>query len=227
VGPNGTRVLAAEARWREVERWHRETATGERYLVFCASMADVFEEWSGQMTDVYRNPLSDTLDDARRRLWKLIQATPRLTWQLLTKRPENIGRMMPHGDWPNVWLGTSIETQECAGRADDLLRAPQRVPVRFVSAEPLLGPLDLRAWLNGIAWVIVGGESGSQARSMNCDWARQLIEQCRAAKVACFVKQLGKTPIAGRYPLTLITDPRHHGDPDDWPADLRVREFPA
>lgn len=237
-GAGGTRVLAAEAQWREVEKWERrarETGVPER--VFCASLADVFEDWPGQMTAsaghginvvtgieggavTSRRPY--TLSDARERLWGVIRSTPHLRWQLLTKRPENIVRFMPHGDWSNVWLGTTVETQEYAWRLDALMEAPQRVPVRFCSAEPLLGHLNVSTSLGDagrINWVIIGGESGGGARDFDPDWARSLRDQCRAAGVACFVKQLGSSPVG-------LTVRGKGGDLDDIPEDLRVREFP-
>jgi protein gp37 len=138
-------------------------------------MADVFEDRPDLLAP-------------RARLWKLIRKTPNLDWLLLTKRPENIPAMMPHGDWPNVWLGTSVEDRKRLRRVDSLRVAPQHVPVRFVSAEPLLedlGAVDLR----GVGWLIVGGESGPGYRPMRHEWAWSLLRQCRAAGVAFFFKQ--------------------------------------
>jgi protein gp37 len=182
-GPNGTRVVASEAMWKQPVKWDREAkAAGERHRVFCASLADVFEDWAGSMVDsngstLYRNvdgshwrpwpgteaasrsglqPL--TISDVRARLFRLIDATPNLDWLLLTKRPENFARMMPLVDQldgecvfpsdrqkvrPNVWLGVSVENQKAADeRIPLLLQTP--AAVRFVSAEPLLGPVDLK-----------------------------------------------------------------------------------
>lgn len=118
---------------------------------------------------------------------------------------------------PNVWLGVSIERDDYVHRIEDLQACP--AAVRFLSLEPLLGPLpDLD--LGGISWVIVGGESGPGARPMDLDWVRDIREQCRSAGVACFVKQLGR--VWGREHLA---DPKG-GDTARWPADLRVREMP-
>lgn len=122
---------------------------------------------------------------------------------------------------PNVWLGVSVEDQQRADlRIPALLDTP--AAVRFLSCEPLLGPVDLtrirRIPVGGsIAWVIVGGESGAGARPMELDWARTLVEQCKAAYVPVFVKQLGSVWAGGG----------HGGDMGAWPADLRVREFPS
>jgi protein gp37 len=245
-GANGTRVLAAEAQWREPGKWDRESArTGVRPRVFCASLADVFEDWPGGMTSAAGNGINVVtgieggmvtsrrpyeLADARERLFQLIRGTPNLDWLLLTKRPQNIGKMMPGGDWPNVWLGTTVESPEYLWRLDSLVEAPQKVPVRFCSAEPLLAPLNLAHALgpNAINWVICGGESGGGARDFDIAWARSLRDQCRSRETPFFMKQLGVRvlglPMAGD---NMFVRPAHKGgDLDDIPADLRVREFP-
>jgi protein gp37 len=140
--------------------------------------------------------------------------------------------------WPlsNVWLGVSVESDENHQRIWDLLRTP--VSTRFISYEPALGPLDLdkwealcRTWRKGatigtyLDWVIVGGESGPGARPFHLEWARDVIRQCRAAGVACFVKQLGANPIEDGGPLRLCD--QKGGDMREWLEDLRVREFPG
>lgn len=151
-----------------------------------------------------------------------------------------------HAPWPlpNVWLGTSVENQHWADvRIPELLATP--AAVRFLSCEPLLGPLDLRPWLTRVPtsgdgwrltggtalaiadivldWVIVGGESGPGARPFDLAWARSLVSQCRAAGVAVFVKQLGAKPA-----LTSIRlKSRKGGEMGEWPEDLRVREWPV
>ena len=127
-----------------------------------------------------------------------MKTAERHVFQALTKRPgravgwwETQGRR-EFGEWPrNVWIGTSVESQKYAPRLTVLGRIPARV--RFVSAEPLLGPLDLSEWLRDgtLQWVIAGGESGPKARRMDMDWARRLRDQCLDAEVAFFLKQLG------------------------------------
>ena len=121
---------------------------------------------------------------------------------------------------PNVWLGVSVEDQEAAdARIPLLLETP--AAVRFLSCEPLLGRIDL--WLDQykcLDWVIVGGESGPRARSMDLDWTRSLVEQCDNANVACFVKQLGSNS------EPKLRD-KKGGDPSEWPKELRVREWPG
>ena len=170
------------------------------------------------------------------------------------------------GPFPNVWLGTTVENDKVAHeRIGALLRTP--AAIRFLSCEPLLGTLDLSPYLDrcefshddgeasvfrsSLAWVIVGGESGKNARPFDLAWARSIVHQCRAAGVAPFVKQLGARPACANdehselwpgatppfaedyepqyqgeiAPLTLSDS--HGGDWDEWPADLRVREFPT
>lgn len=205
-GPRGTRAIAAESYWRQPIKWNREAEqAGERRRVFCASLADVFEGPETMPAEAW-----PAVEAARLRLFGLIDTTPWLDWLLLTKRPENIEVMAPErwdGDdgFPaNVWVGTSVENQEEADRRiPELLKVQARV--RFLSCEPLLGPVDLRQagavempgpeWAGPnalIDWVIVGGESGAQARPMHPDWARSLRDQCQAAGVAYHFKQWGE-----------------------------------
>jgi three-Cys-motif partner protein len=185
-GRQANRRFFGEAHWREPVKWNKEAAdTGKRARVFCASMADVFEDQS-------------SLNKERARLWALIELTPNLDWLLLTKRPQYILPMAPWGDnWPNnVWIGTSIENQRLAElRLPDLLSVP--ATIRFLSCEPLLGPLDLSSWfnrpgLNTIDWVIAGGESGAHSRAMHPDWVLRLLNQCKRANVPFHFKQWGQ-----------------------------------
>ncbi len=163
----------------------------------------------------------------------------------------------PAGPWPlpNVWLGISAEDQQ---RADERIPLLLGVPatVKFVSAEPLLGPLDLREYLysdrdkagmddnfflepleghtgSKLSWVIVGGESGPGARPCNLHWVRSIRDDCAEARVPCFIKQLGNHPIEGgdfaakTGPIAGVRLSDYKGgDPSEWPEDLRVREFP-
>ena len=206
-GPAATtqRRTFGEKHWQEPLKWNEDALqAGERRRVFCSSMADVFED-------------HPQLIDERLRLWKLIDQTPQLDWLLLTKRPENIDYMAPcswvaDGFPGNVWLGVSAENQAMADKRIPIL-AGIPATVRFLSCEPLLGPLDLSEWLDFISWVIVGGESGPKARPMNPDWVRSIRGQCNGAGVAYFVKQMGG-----------VRDKRH--DLEDMPEDLRVREYP-
>lgn len=179
--------------------------------VFVNSMSDLFHA---------RVPAEFVAD-----VWRTMAATPQHTYQVLTKRPERLARVLARvherlgldKPLPNVWLGTSVESADYTRRVDHLRAAP--AAVRFLSCEPLLGPLD-GLNLAGIHWVIVGGESGRGARPLDEAWVRSIVAQCRAAGTAPFIKQLGSV-WARRHG----GDPKG-GDPERWPADLRIREFP-
>ena len=211
-GPH-IRRRTSSANWRKPLAWDRAAAkAGSRIRVFCASLSDVFDN-DRSITSGWRGDL-----------WHLIHRTPHLDWMLLTKRPQNIARYLrpeeygnlpAWGDgWPNVWLGTTVENQtEAERRIPHLLAVP--AAVRFISAEPLLGPVDLTrvqhpkygqvdaltgylgTGLYGdygprLSWVIAGGESGPGARPCHPDWARSLRDQCQAAGVAFNWKQWGE-----------------------------------
>ncbi len=169
--------------WRDPVKWNREAeAAGEDVLVFTCSWSDFF--------------ISDA-DPWRTEAWALIRSTPRLHYQILTKRPGRIWNHLPGGLFgalPNVWLGVSVENRKQGLSRIDILR---EIPaaVRFLSVEPLLedlGELDLR----GIDWCIVGGESGPGFRPMKPEWARSIRDQCAAADVPFFWKQ-GSGPRPG------------------------------
>ncbi|TCS37453.1 protein gp37 [Paucimonas lemoignei] len=219
-GPNATRHRTSASNWALPMKWNREADEfqakhGRRRRVFCASLADVFDnavptEW-------------------RRELFDLIELTPRLDWLLLTKRIGNVYRMVSEArchDWlmgqRNVWLGISVVNQEEADRdIPKLLAVPARV--RWLSMEPLLTTVDLTPHIAqvcdagstphpagggttcmrcdgsrlsggcpGIDWLVAGGESGPKARPMHPDWVRSLRDQCAAAGVPFFFKQWGE-----------------------------------
>ena len=189
-------------------------------MVFTCSWSDFFHE---------------DADEWRADAWHVIAWRPDLVWQILTKRPERIVECLPPdwGDgWDNVWLGTSIENRRFVQRADALREVPAQV--RFISAEPLLGPLvhdfplgeldgEGDVWrdgyggpeldLDGIDWLIVGGESGKGARRLDLDWMRALRDHCEHFGTAFFVKQLGGARPGNRL--------------EDLPEDLRIREYPT
>ena len=199
-GTRSPRRFFGNDHWGEPILWNQEAKDERtRRRVFCASMADVFED-------------RRDLDEWRKRLWPLIEQTTWLDWLLLTKRPESVSCFVPWGqEWPrNVWLGTTVELQEWAmRRIPALLDIP--AAIRFVSCEPLLGPVDLRPWLppasqpparfqrqsehyrgrRYIDWVIAGGESGPKARPMHPCWAEGLRDQCIASGVPFHFKQWG------------------------------------
>ena len=228
-GPGAPRRRTSASNWQLPIKWDREAkAKGIRYRVFCASLADVFD--------------NEVDPQWRADLFALIRRTPHLDWLLLTKRIGNAAEMIRTAiedfdigyvpaftawPWPNVWIGATVVNQEEADRDIPKL---WRVPAakRFLSIEPMLGPINLTAapetcpnkpedccggpctvdYLNGsmdcpacegaepidgsIDWVIVGGESGPNARPMHPDWARSLRDQCTAAGVPFLFKQWGE-----------------------------------
>lgn len=223
-GEQAPRRFFAAAHWAEPLKWNAAAdKVGERQRVFCASMADVFED-------------RRDLDGERRRLWDLIAQTPSLDWLLLTKRPENIRVMVPRFwlEQPlrNVWYGATAENQdELDRRTRHLIAVP--AAVRFLSCEPLLEQIDFRQdWERGldgtpwegaceratyaelVNWVIVGSESGPGARPMDIAWARSVVDQCRAAGTAVFVKQIANER------------DRKGGNPEFWPPGEWPRQFP-
>lgn len=143
-------------------------------------------------------------DEWRAEAWDVVRRTPQFTYLILTKRPERIADHLPAdwgGGYPNVWLGTSAENQEQADKRIPLLNGVWAA-VRFVSAEPLLGPIDFGKWIYtdggpwkmDLHWVITGGESAlKDARPMELDWVRTIREQCKASGTALFHKQHGGT----------------------------------
>lgn len=177
-GPEGLRQRTSNGVWSKPRRWNREAQSETRPArVFCASLADVFEDEPGP-------------NEWRPEVWALIRETGWLDWQLLTKRPENISRMLPD-DWsvanyPNVWLGTSIEDNRVAHRAAELTAVPAHV--HFISYEPAIGPLD-ELNLSNIEWMIFGGESGPGYRAMDVQWARDMKARCEEAQIPFFYKQ--------------------------------------
>lgn len=154
-------------------------------------------------------------DKWRDEAWDVIRRTPHHTYQILTKRPERIVQNLPHdwyGGWSNVWLGVSIETQDYLFRKETLRSVPSWV--RFISAEPLLGPLELGS-LEGIHWVITGGESGPKARPMDLEWVRSIRNQCLSSGVAFFHKQHGGTSMTnGTWGGRLLDGRLWNGMPD-------------
>lgn len=196
-GGRSKRKRTTRSIWARPRVWNRIAGEQRRpRKVFCASLADVFEDAPGP-------------NEWRPDVWDLIRVTPWLDWQLLTKRPENIAAMLPEDwgeGWPHVWLGTSVGHADHVDRLEHLRYIP--AAVRFVSAEPLLGPLinscpvchggghcshcDGARGLDlaGIDWLIAGGESGAGHRPMEIGWAQDLREACSRADVAFFFKQI-------------------------------------
>lgn len=222
--------------WKDVLKWNRDAERdGVRRRLFVSSLADIFED----------HPM---VAPWRAEALALLESCTSLDVQLLTKRPQNIRAMVPSAwltSWPaHVWVGCTVEDQKRAEqRIPHLLVVPARV--RFLSSEPLLEAVDLTAipyagaTLNALTghvagpddvtpervqWVIVGGESGPGARPFALEWARGFVAQCREAGVPCFVKQMGDNAVVGGERVRFVA---HAGQqPDEWPADLLVQEFP-
>jgi len=163
------------------ERLNQPLSWKRPRLIFVNSMSDLFHE---AIPIEFVGAVFDTMERAH---WH--------TFQILTKRSERLAELAPLLPWPeNVWMGVSVENQRWTTRIDDLRRVP--ATVRFLSCEPLLGPLNLD--LCGIHWVIAGGESGPKARHMKPEWARSIRDQCLCAGVPFFFKQWGAYDAHGR-----------------------------
>ncbi len=181
-GSGQQRERTSAANWKQPLLWEREheaflLAHGRRRRVFCASLADVFDneappQWRGE-------------------LWALVKSTPHLDWLVLTKRVGNVQGMAPAEGLPqNVWLGATMVSQAEYDRDVRKLLAVE-ASVRFLSVEPMLGPIRGGLDLHGLDWVIVGGESGHGARPIQREWIDSLRRECDAARVAFFFKQWG------------------------------------
>lgn len=197
-GPHGERKRTSDTNWRKPRQWAKNARVANQFKyrprVFCASLADVFDN---QVPSEWRSDLFD-----------LIAATPELDWLLLTKRPENLARMFPSGNWKNIWLGTTCEDQPHYIKRYHLI-SEMRVAVRFISYEPALGPLSIGLAVPPVRapdWIICGGESGGGARTMEPWWARNVRDDCEKHGIAFFMKQMTK-----KAPI---------------PGDLLVRQFP-
>jgi protein gp37 len=219
-GEDGERRKTSAANWKKPLAWNRAAKlAGIRRKVFCASLADVFEDRPELVT--WRNELFDLIED-----------TPDLDWLLLTKRPENVLAMFDNhfGNYgedgviipDNVWMGTTAENQEMADkRIPFLFDIP--ASTKFISAEPLLEKIDILQYLNGfysttangIDWVIAGGESGPSARPMERIWAIDLLDQCETAGTPFFFKQHGGTKrIDGHWGGDLLAGVQYHEFPE-------------
>jgi protein gp37 len=206
-GPRWTgQVELIEHKLEEPLRWRKPRR------IFVNSMSDLFHE---QLSE---EDIAKVFAVMHRADWH--------TYQILTKRARRMAWITPRmidrfGVMKHVWLGVSAGSQRWASERIPLLLETPAV-VQFVSYEPALGPVDFRPWLyeGGLDWIITGGESGPGARPFDPAWGRCVIAQCRAANVPNFVKQMGDAP------LGLKLTAKRGGDPEEWPEDLRVREFP-
>lgn len=208
---NGFRFFGGN-HWRQLYSWNRYASKGDKQVtVFANSMSDLFQD-------------HPDLVEPRQQFWKAVLDCQWLTFLLLTKRPENVERMIPE-EWlaegfpANVWLGVSIESQEYIHR---LASISHLTVCRFVSAEPLLGPLVLHNLYWAVDWMIIGGESGPSARKTEQEWISALIDECEHVSIPVFVKQLGSLSPGAKWGWA-------NSKGDDiryWPLNLRVREVP-
>lgn len=231
---NFTEVRLAPGRMAKAAAWSDLTGTnrpgrpwhdGMPRIIFVGDMGDIFSR------DVPFTYLHEEIIQ--------VAASPkgqRHIWMLLTKQPTRAAAfdhwMAERGlAWPeNVWQGVSITSEKTVRRAGLIM--DHRAQTKFLSVEPLLGPVEIDpAVLRAFRLCIVGGESGPGARPCDLDWIRSIVRQCRAASVAGFVKQIGARPFDGRL-RSCVADQRLYlkdpkgGDPEEWPEDTRVREWP-
>ncbi len=196
--PNGFDLTLHRNRLEEPKRWKKPSR------IFVNSMSDLFHE--------------EVPIDFLKEVFEVMRETPWHIYQILTKRHERLRELADQLEWhDNIWMGVSVENQNYVHRVDSLRQVDAKV--RFLSCEPLLGPLQLD--LTGIHWVIVGGESGQKHRPMQVEWAQSIRDQCQEAGVAFFFKQWGgRTPkAAGRLLDEKIWDEM----PEAW--DKHQRQF--
>lgn len=244
--------------------WNGEINFDEKALLKPLNKKKPTIYFVNSMSDLFHQGVTD---EEIARVFTVMMLCPQHIFQVLTKRPERAKNFLRSEDipvridgipmeiwkawratrqekhvWPlpNVWLGTSCENQAAAdARIPQLLQAP--AAIRFISAEPLLGPITFRwsSWdrasdrptvdhldgLRRLNWVIIGGESGPGARPCFLEWVHEMVAQCAEAEVACFVKQMGAVPMIGNGIKLKLKD-RKGGDPEEWPEQLRVRQMP-
>ena len=285
-GPGKPRVLSQS--FDAPLAWNKRPWVCERCGEFVADRKEHDSKFACDSGEFHRHrvfslSLGDWLDDEvpiewLARMLNVIWRCPHLTWQLLTKRPENfftrleavfysnipdqfeewLSEWIHHGNIPkNIWIGASIENQPTADkRIIELHKIP--AALRFLSVEPLLenvklklDTIDIRAsWPAGkfpneantsvkyspsIGWVIVGGESGPRARLCELTWIRDIVQQCAAARVPVFVKQMGSRPARwekherefGNFGRCDPFNDKKGGDINEWPGDLQIRQMPA
>lgn len=210
-GQDPTTVVKSKSMFNAPLKWK------EPKLIFTCSWSDFFIEEA---------------DGWRSEAWEIIKNTPQHTYQILTKRPERIREHLPD-DWgdgyDNVWLGVSVEDNKVKHRINTLAEIPAKV--RFISAEPLIGELNLipeATILNDkIDWIVIGGESGNEIgkhryRPAKLEWFEHIIHVCLQTEVSVFVKQMGTylSKVMG------LKD-RHGGNIEEFPESLQIREFPS
>jgi protein gp37 len=204
-GKGQPRRVMSDDHWKQPLKWNREAqAAGKKLKVFCASMADVMDD--------------EAPAGQRERLWDLIDQTPWLIYQLLTKRPHRYHRFLPESfKHQNVWLGTTAESQPFYDVRWPILQkvASSMGLVSFVSYEPAIGSLSMRRWPTSPNWIIFGGETGadSKRRPMELAWAENLRDECQASGTKFYMKQMSaRTPDRAK---------------DLIPVDMLIQQFPV
>lgn len=262
-GAGAPRHFRLEAWTKDVQKWNRKAhADNVRRRVFIDSLSDIFDnEWPTEIRyEAFAVMLKCTALDFLLVTKRIGNAEDMLPGGWYCHGAPWDARCL--GPYPNLWIGATVVNQEEADRdVPKLLKVP--ASVRFLSIEPQLGPIDLRryltpmVWENGrpiagrdfghgrrVDWVICGGESGTKARPFNVRWAREIRDQCAAARVPFFMKQLGSRPMRPVQAGEVAGDPvpkheldiwlkdvylkdRAGADPSEWPEDLRVQQFPC
>lgn len=214
--------MAEAARWSDLsgcERPDKPWLDGLPRLIFVSDMSDALSKivtFDYLNNEVVANVTSEV---GRRHQW---------LW--LTKRPDRMAKfskwLKTRGQsWPvNLWAGTSITTQATTSRIRHLLEVGDDQTIRFLSVEPQIEVIDLGEWLPKLSWVIQGGESGTQARPFDLNWAVTMLAACQKHRVPYFLKQLGSRVLRGEEKLSFGNG--HAGDWSEWPSALRVRQFP-
>jgi protein gp37 len=189
----GCKHCYAERMARRLEAMRSDRYRNGFEVTLHPDLLDVPRGWR-QPRVVFVNSMSDLFHDDIplayiQRVFATMRDCPHHTFQVLTKRSERLTELAPQLPWPsNVWMGVSVENARVVGRVRDLQSVP--AAVRFLSLEPLIGPLEALP-LEGIHWAIVGGESGPEARPMRREWVTSIFRQCRIARVPFFFKQWG------------------------------------
>jgi protein gp37 len=225
LNSKGTRFGGNGRRFGIRPEGHPEMSLNTEMLLDWTRMRKSKKIFVGSMTDIFGEWVPDWMIFA---LFLAMSQSPFQTFQILTKRPERAAEVIStwlylfgSGQLPaNIWLGTSAEDQ---ATYDDRIKWLNRclAQVRFLSLEPLLGPIDLGGDIKDVDWVIVGGESGPHARPLNLAWIYDILAQCNRAEISVFIKQLGS------YWAKSVG--AHHskgGDPAEWFVELRQRNFP-
>jgi len=230
--------MANASRWPDLtgtDRLVKPWLSGLPRIIFVSDMGDALSERG--FVDVHGQPLSEqTLFPFLKREVVDVASSAsglRHQWLWLTKRPQRLAQFVTNNCMEeqlpgNLWLGTSVTSKASLKRVAQLTQIGPERTIRFVSVEPLWEEVSLAPFLEDLHWVIIGGESGrrSKSRAFDCRWAELLINECRAAGVPVFIKQLGGNVLKNGRRLVLA-DSQHGGNWIEWPRELQIRQMPA